>query len=44
LEKVADAVETIEADSEFEAVGRYYEDFAQTSDDQVLALLQTTSV
>jgi len=40
LEKAADQIEAIEVDPEFDAVGRYYDDFAQTSDEEVMALLK----
>jgi putative phosphoribosyl transferase len=39
LERVADEVKALLMDPGFEAVGQYYEEFAQTSDDEVLALL-----
>jgi predicted phosphoribosyltransferase len=35
----ADAVHAIEAPPSFRAVGEWYEDFDQTSDDEVLAAL-----
>ena len=40
LAKVADELRFLNIDAEFDAVGRYYESFAQTSDEQVLELLQ----
>jgi predicted phosphoribosyltransferase len=39
LERVADEVKALLMDPGFEAVGQYYEEFAQTGDDEVLALL-----
>jgi putative phosphoribosyl transferase len=39
LERVADQVVALCADPQFDAVGRYYELFDQTSDDEVLHLL-----
>ena len=36
---VADKVISLWTDPEFDAVGRYYEEFAQTTDEEVLALL-----
>jgi predicted phosphoribosyltransferase len=40
LEQTADEVEVLWEDPEFEAVGRYYEAFPQTSDEEVLELLK----
>jgi putative phosphoribosyl transferase len=40
LARVADEVHVLCADAEFEAVGSYYTEFAQTTDEEVLALLQ----
>jgi putative phosphoribosyl transferase len=40
LHRVADAVLAIWVDPDFEAVGRYYERFAQTTDEEVLELLR----
>jgi putative phosphoribosyl transferase len=40
LKHVAGAVFALWTDPEFEAVGRYYERFAQTTDEEVLALLR----
>jgi predicted phosphoribosyltransferase len=40
LAQVADDVVAIVVDPDFEAVGAYYDSFPQTSDDEVLALLQ----
>lgn len=42
LRAVADAVEVMVVDPEFEAVGRYYESFPQTTDEEVLELLVPT--
>ncbi len=40
LVKVADEVLALHVDPAFDAVGRYYEQFAQATDEEVLALLQ----
>jgi putative phosphoribosyl transferase len=40
LEDVADEVRFLVTDPEFEAVGRYYEIFTQTTDEQVVELLR----
>jgi predicted phosphoribosyltransferase len=40
LARVADEVQVLWVDPDFEAVGRYYEVFSQTSDQEVLNLLQ----
>ncbi len=40
LEQVADEVKALFVDPAFEAVGQYYEEFSQTSDEEVLALLE----
>ena len=40
LSRVADAVEALIVDPDFDAVGRYYDVFDQTSDEEVLQLLQ----
>jgi putative phosphoribosyl transferase len=40
LERVADGVFALEFDPEFDAVGRYYTEFSQTTDEEVLGLLQ----
>ena len=40
LERVADDVLALLVDPDFDAVGRYYAAFTQTSDEEVLALLQ----
>jgi putative phosphoribosyl transferase len=42
LQRVADQVEVMWVDPEFDAVGRYYDSFPQTTDDEVLALLTPT--
>ena len=39
LQRVADGVEVMFVDPEFDAVGRYYERFPQTTDEEVLSLL-----
>jgi putative phosphoribosyl transferase len=39
LQAVADAVEIMWVDPEFDAVGRYYESFPQTTDEEVLEVL-----
>ena len=39
LAAVADKVFSLWTDPEFDAVGRYYEEFAQTTDEEVVALL-----
>lgn len=40
LQKVADQVEVLLVDPEFDAVGRYYDAFSQTTDEEVLGLLK----
>jgi len=40
LERLADSVVVLWVDSEFDAVGRYYEVFSQTTDEEVLGLLK----
>jgi len=40
IERVADAVEVMWVDPEFEAVGRYYESFPQTTDEEVIGCLE----
>jgi predicted phosphoribosyltransferase len=40
LARVADEVVALWVDPDFDAVGRYYDVFAQTSDEEVVALLQ----
>jgi putative phosphoribosyl transferase len=42
LQRVADRVEVMIVDPAFEAVGRYYDNFPQTTDDEVLGLLLAT--
>lgn len=39
LKRVADEVKALLVDPGFEAVGQYYDEFSQTSDEEVLALL-----
>jgi putative phosphoribosyl transferase len=41
LERVAHEVKALLADEDFQAVGQYYAEFSQTSDEEVVALLQT---
>jgi putative phosphoribosyl transferase len=41
LQRVADAVMALEVDPDFDAVGRYYFSFTQTSDEEVLELLRS---
>jgi putative phosphoribosyl transferase len=41
LQQVADDVCVLWADADFEAVGRYYDTFTQTTDEEVLELLNT---
>lgn len=41
LQRVADRVEVMWVDPDFDAVGRYYDHFPQTTDEEVLALLNT---
>jgi putative phosphoribosyl transferase len=40
LRQITDAVWTLETDPDFDAVGRYYSTFNQTSDEEVLVLLR----
>ena len=44
LDKVADDVRALIIDPEFDAVGRYYETFSQTTDEEVLELLRGMNV
>ena len=44
LHKVADEVCALHVDAEFDAVGRYYEEFSQTTDAQALELLRAEAV
>jgi len=39
LQSIADRVEVMFVDPEFDAVGRYYDNFPQTTDEEVLAVL-----
>jgi putative phosphoribosyl transferase len=41
LKREADEVIALEVDPDFDAVGRYYEHFSQTTDEEVLDLLET---
>jgi predicted phosphoribosyltransferase len=43
LQYVADEVVALWVDSGFEAVGQYYDEFSQTDDEEVLALLQAAA-
>ncbi|HEV2435692.1 MAG TPA: phosphoribosyltransferase family protein [Verrucomicrobiae bacterium] len=43
LRRVADEVLTLLTDSGFEAVGQYYDEFFQTNDEEVLALLHAAA-
>ena len=40
LRRVADDVFTLVVDPDFAAVGQYYDEFSQTSDEEVIALLR----
>ena len=40
LERVADEVIALEVDPDFDAVGRYYQHFSQTTDEEVIELLE----
>jgi predicted phosphoribosyltransferase len=44
LRRVADEVAVLFEDAGFGAVGQYYDEFAQTGDDEVLALLREASL
>jgi len=44
LRQVADEVVVLVVDPDFAAVGQYYEEFSQTSDEEVIALLHATAV
>jgi predicted phosphoribosyltransferase len=43
LRRVADDVLTLVVDPDFAAVGQYYDEFSQTSDEEVIALLRDTA-
>ncbi len=43
LQRVVDEVSVLWVDPEFDAVGRYYDTFTQTTDEEVLELLRTSS-
>jgi predicted phosphoribosyltransferase len=43
LHRVADDVLAMWADPEFEAVGRYYDRFSQTTDEEVIELLNASA-
>jgi putative phosphoribosyl transferase len=44
LRKLADAVEILFTDKNFQAVGQYYSEFSQTTDDEVVSLLRDSFV
>jgi putative phosphoribosyl transferase len=44
LRRVADEVVTLLVDPGFEAVGQYYDEFSQTNDEEVLALLHAAAL
>jgi putative phosphoribosyl transferase len=44
LRRVADELVTLFTDSGFEAVGQYYDEFSQTNDEEVLALLHAAAL
>ncbi len=44
LQRVADTVIALIVDASFQAVGQYYEEFLQTSDEEVMALLATSRI
>ena len=44
LRRVADEVVTLMVDPGFDAVGRYYDEFSQTSDEEVLELLHAAAL
>jgi predicted phosphoribosyltransferase len=44
LQRVADEVIVLFADANFEAVGQYYDEFSQTGDGEVMALLHEASL
>lgn len=44
LRRVADQVVVLVVDFEFAAVGQYYDEFSQTSDEEVIALLHAAAV
>jgi predicted phosphoribosyltransferase len=39
LRRIADEVVVLFVDADFDAVGRYYDSFSQTTDEEVLGLL-----
>jgi len=43
MQRVADHVQALLVDPDFDAVGRYYQEFSQTTDDEVLELLRGAS-
>lgn len=44
LRHVADEVVVLVVDPDFEAVGQYYDEFSQTSDEEVIALLHAAAI
>jgi predicted phosphoribosyltransferase len=44
LRRVADEVVVLVVDPGFEAVGQYYDEFFQTSDEEVIALLHAAAL
>ena len=43
MQRVSDDVQVLLVDPDFDAVGRYYEEFSQTTDDEVVELLKGAS-
>jgi putative phosphoribosyl transferase len=43
LRRVADDIEVLSEESDFQAVGQYYDEFSPTADDEVVALLREAS-
>jgi predicted phosphoribosyltransferase len=41
LQRIADDVKVLLVDPDFDAVGRYYESFSQTTDEEVLNVLRS---
>ena len=44
LRRVADDVVALIVDPDFQAVGQHYDEFSQTSDDEVIDLLQSAAL
>jgi len=44
LRRVADEVMALAVDADFEAVGQYYDEFSQTTDEEVVALLRAATM